>query len=216
MKMRQEDRNELFARTSFLHGANAGYIEDLYGRFQENPGTVNADWRAFFTDLKERKEQVVAEVGGPSWRRTDWPLPVDSDLISALGGGFEVAERDIEHKIAAKAQEVSVELTSEQTMQAVRDFVHALMMIRVYRVRGHLTADLDPLKLNERKPHPELQPESYGFTEADFDRPIYLDKVLGLEVATVREIMDVLRRTYCAKIGYEFMHISSPEQKAWI
>jgi 2-oxoglutarate dehydrogenase E1 component len=214
--MRQEDRNELFARTSFLHGANAAYIEDLYGRFQENPGTVNADWRAFFTDLKERKEQVTAEVGGPSWKRPGWPLPVDGDLISALGGSLELVERDIEHKIAAKAQDESVELTTEQTLQAVRDSVHALMMIRVYRVRGHLTADLDPLKLNERKPHPELQPESYGFTEADFDRPIYLDNVLGLEVATVREIMQVLRKTYCGKIGYEFMHISSPEQKAWI
>ncbi len=214
--MRKQDLNELFARTSFLHGANASYVEDLYGRFQDNPGSVSADWRAFFTDLKERKEQVVAEVKGPSWKQPGWPIAENGDLVSALAGDWDGHDREIEQKIAARAQENGVALSPTETLQAVRDSLRALMLIRAYRVRGHLIADLDPLKLTERKQHPELMPETYGFGPGDMDRLVYIDMVLGLEMATVRDILALLRRTYCGKIGYEFMHISSPEQKAWI
>ena len=90
------------------------------------------------------------------------------------------------------------------------------MLIRAYRVMGHLVADLDPLGITERKVHQELRPETYGFTDADLDRPIFIDKVLGLETATVRQILRILRRTYCRQIGVEFMHITSPQQKRWI
>jgi len=214
--MRKQDLNELFARTSFLHGANAAYVEDLYGRFQDNPGSVSADWRAFFTDLKERKEQVIAEVKGPSWKQPGWPIAENGDLVSALAGDWDGHDREIEQKIAAKAQENGVALSPTETLQAVRDSLRALMLIRAYRVRGHLIADLDPLKLTERKQHPELMPETYGFGPGDMDRLVYIDMVLGLEMATMRDILALLRRTYCGKIGYEFMHISSPEQKAWI
>ncbi|MDX2265103.1 MAG: 2-oxoglutarate dehydrogenase E1 component [Hyphomicrobiales bacterium] len=214
--MRREDLNELFTRTSFLHGANAAYVEDLYGKFQDNPGAVNADWRAFFTDLKERKEDVLAEVEGPSWKRRDWPLAADGDMIRALAGDFAPIEREIEKKIAAKAQEHGVEVSPAQALVAVRDSMRALMLVRAHRVRGHLIADLDPLKLTERKQHPELQPETYGFGPEDMDRPIFMDKVLKTEMATMREIIALLRKTYCGTTGYEYMHISSPEEKAWI
>ena len=90
------------------------------------------------------------------------------------------------------------------------------MLIRAYRVRGHLLADLDPLGLAGNKHHPELDPQTYGFTEADLDREFFLDNVLGLEKATLRRILEILRQTYSAKIGVEFMHIQDPDQKAWI
>ena len=90
-------------------------------------------------------------------------------------------------------------------------------MIRAYRMRGHLHADLDPLGMAEEKDdYNELSPEAYGFTEADYDRPIFIDHVLGLEFATVPEMLDILRRTYCSTLGVEFMHISNPEEKGWI
>ena len=101
-------------------------------------------------------------------------------------------------------------------MQATRDSVRALMMIRAYRMRGHLHADLDPLAIEPRKDHEELHPSSYGFTDADWDRKIFIDNVLGLEFATIREMLAILQRTYCSTIGYEFMHISNPQEKAWI
>ena len=96
------------------------------------------------------------------------------------------------------------------------DSIRALMLIRAYRVRGHLKADLDPLKLIEFSDHPELKPESYGFEEKDMDRPIFIDNVLGIESATLREIIENLEATYCGTIGVQFMHIQDPEQKAWV
>ena len=101
-------------------------------------------------------------------------------------------------------------------MQATRDSIHALMLIRAYRMRGHFHANLDPLGLEAEPNDEELDPRSYGFTEADFDRKIFLDNVLGLEFATMREIVAILRRTYCQTLGVEFMHISNAAQKAWI
>jgi 2-oxoglutarate dehydrogenase E1 component len=215
--MNKQAQNELFEQTSFLHGANAAYIEDLYSRFQQNPGSVTADWRAFFTGLKERKEAVIADAKGPSWKRVDWPPPVNGEIVAAFAGDWaEAAERQIEHKIIGHAQVEGVELSPAETMKAVRDSIRALMLIRSYRVRGHLAATLDPLGLTERKPHAELQPETYGFGPQDMDRLIYIDMVLGLEMATIRQILEILKRTYCSTVGVEFMHISVPEQKAWI
>ena len=101
-------------------------------------------------------------------------------------------------------------------LRTTRDSVRALMMIRAYRIRGHLAAELDPLRMQEPTDHPELDPKTYGFTEADFDRKIFLDNVLGLEFATVPEMLAILKRTYCNTIGVEFMHISDPAEKGWI
>ena len=102
------------------------------------------------------------------------------------------------------------------SLRATQDSIRALMLIRAYRVMGHLAADLDPLGLADRKVHRELKPETYGFTDADLDRPIFIDRMLGLETATMRQILRILRRTYCRHIGVQFMHITSPAQKAWI
>ncbi len=214
--MRREKINEAFALTSFLQGANAAYIEDLYERFQENPGSVAADWRAFFTDLKERKDAVLSETHGPSWKHKDEGVSGDGDLLNALGADWGREEREIGRKIGAKAQEKGVEISREEAFRATRESVRALMLIRAYRVNGHLIGNLDPLHLSPPRPHPELEPASYGFTPADLDHQIYIDNVLGLETATLRQIIEIVRRTYCGAIGYEFMHISSPEQKQWI
>jgi 2-oxoglutarate dehydrogenase E1 component len=99
---------------------------------------------------------------------------------------------------------------------ATLDSIRALMFIRAYRVRGHLEARLDPLGLQVPKSHPELDPATYGFGPADMDRPIFIDHVLGRETATLREIVAILRSSYCGPIGVEFMHIQDPDQKSWI
>ena len=90
------------------------------------------------------------------------------------------------------------------------------MIIRAHRIRGHLVADLDPLGLRDEAIHPELDPKSYGFTEEDLDRPIFIDNVLGLQIASMREIIDLVRRTYCGTFALQYMHISDPEQSAWL
>src|SRR4029078_310234 len=107
-------------------------------------------------------------------------------------------------------------LTSADVLQATRDSIHALMLIRAYRIRGHFHARLAPRGLEPEKNEEELHPRSYGFTEADMDRKIYLDKVLGLEFASMREIAGILRRTYCQRCGVECVHISKAAQTSWV
>ncbi len=214
--MAKHEANEAFALTSFLYGTNAGWIEDQYARYQQNPDQVDAGWRTFFEALKDDRDTVMKEARGASWKRPDWPIPMNGELVSAFDANWMPLEKDFGAKIQAKAQAKGVELSSEALMRGTRDSVRALMMIRAYRMRGHLAANLDPLGLTPRGSHPELDPESYGFTEADYDRKIFIDHVLGLEFATIREMLAILRRTYCNTIGVEFMHISDPAEKAWI
>jgi 2-oxoglutarate dehydrogenase E1 component len=116
----------------------------------------------------------------------------------------------------AKAAEAGVSLSDAQVQRAVLDSIRALMIIRAYRIRGHLAADLDPLGMQDRSRHPELDPKSYGFAEADMDRPIFIDNVLGLQVASMRQIVEIVKRTYCGTFALQYMHISDPEQAAWL
>jgi 2-oxoglutarate dehydrogenase E1 component len=212
--MNKTDLTTAFEGTSFLYGGNAQFIENLYAKYLENPATVDQHWRQFFAGLEDEADTAKRQLKGASWRRPNWPLPERSELISALDGNWPAAEQPV--PAARKPPGQLAGPSAEDVRKATMDSVRALMMIRAYRIRGHLAADLDPLKLKPPVNHPELDPASYGFAEADLDRPIFLDKVLGLETATVRQIIDILKRTYCGTLGVEFMHISDPEQKAWI
>jgi len=214
--MSRQDANAVFARTSFLYGGNAAYIDDLQSRYEANPASVDAEWREFFEALKDDPTAVEKIARGPSWKNPNWPQRAGGDLVAALDGQWAETEKKLGDKIAARAQSGGVELSPSQVQQATRDSIHALMLIRAYRARGHFHANLDPLGLEPEKNEEELDPKSYGFTEADLDRKIFLDNVLGLEFATTREIVAILRRTYCQTLGVEFMHISNPAQKAWI
>ncbi len=214
--MSRQDANAAFARTSFLYGGNAAYIEDLYAKYESDPAAVEAEWREFFKSLKDDGADVVKSARGASWTKPNWPLRPDGDLVAALDGQWAETEKRIGEKIAAKAQGKGVEISSTEVQQATRDSIHALMLIRAYRMRGHFHAKLDPLGIQAEPNEEELEPRSYGFTEADMDRRIFLDKVLGLEFSSMREIIAILRRTYCQTLGVEFMHISNAAQKGWI
>src|SRR6188472_3543584 len=214
--MSRQDANAAFAHTSFLYGGNADYIEDLYARYENDPKAVDAQWQAFFQSLKDDRTDVLKSAEGPSWSRPHWPQPARGELISALDGDWHEVEKAVGNKLKARAQGAGVEFSSAQVQQATRDSIHALMLIRAYRARGHFYANLDPLGLEPHHNEEDLDPRSYGFTDADMDRPIFLDKVLGLEIGTLREILTILRRTYCQTLGVEFMHISNPAQKGWI
>ena len=214
--MSRQDANATFALTSFLYGGNAAYIEDLYARYETDPGSVDAEWQAFFQSMKEDPANVLKNARGAPWKKPNWPPRANGDLVAALDGQWAETEKVLGDKIKAKAQVSGVELTLADVQQATRDSIHALMLIRAYRARGHFHAKLDPLELEPEKNKGELDPRTYGFGEADLDRKIFLDKVLGLDFASMREIVDILRRTYCQTLGVEFMHISDPEKKNWI
>lgn len=197
-----------------LSGGNAAYVEELQARYEKDPASVDASWRDFFEELKDDKQTVLKNAEGASWERSDWPRPMNGELVSALDGDWAWLEKQVGDKIKAKSK--GAEITQEQLQASARDSVRAIMMIRAYRMRGHLHANLDPLGLAAERDHEELHPSSYGFTDKDLDRKIFLDNVLGLEFATVRQMIEILRRTYCQTLGVEFMHISDPAEKSWI
>ena len=203
---------------SFLDGANADYIDQLAARHAADPGSVDAGWAAFFRSLGDSEGDTRRQASGPSWARADWPPQPGDELTSALTGEWPAVPepKGATKKIGDKAAEAGVALSQDQIQRAVLDSIRAIMIIRAYRIRGHLAADLDPLGLTERGHHPELDPASYGFTEADMDRPIFIDKVLGLDHASLRQIIEIVKRTYCGTFALQYMHISDPEQAAWL
>jgi 2-oxoglutarate dehydrogenase E1 component len=214
--MFRQDANAAFALSSFLYGGNAAYIEDLHARFEADPDSVESEWREFFQSLRDEPADVDRNAHGPSWAKPIGLLIARDATVSALDGQWEAEGRAVGEKIKARAQTAGAEITEAEVRQATRDSVRALMLIRAYRIRGHLHAKLDPLGLEPPKDDAELDPRSYGFTEADWDRKIFLDLVLGLEFGTLRQIVVILQRTYCQTLGVEFMHISEPSHKSWI
>jgi 2-oxoglutarate dehydrogenase E1 component len=214
--MSRQDANAAFALSSFLQGTNATYIDEIYARYEKDPGSVDAEWQEFFKSLKDTPADVRKNAEGPSWGRANWPLTPRDELTSALDGNWAEVEKSVGTRLAAKAQVKGAELTAADIHQATRDSVRALMLIRAYRMRGHFHAKLDPLGIEPPRNREELDPRSYGFQETDFDRKIFLDHVLGLEYGTLREIVAICERTYCQTLGVEFMHITNAAQKAWI
>ncbi|MDP6565842.1 MAG: 2-oxoglutarate dehydrogenase E1 component, partial [Alphaproteobacteria bacterium] len=195
--------------SSFLFGANSAFIEQLYQRYLASPSSVDASWQQFFAELGDDADTVIAEVRGASWApRTAAEMPVDTFTSDGDGDNFLAGLQRAPQAVGA--------VSAAQVRQATLDSLRALMLIRNFRVRGHLHAKLDPLGLQQMVSHSELDPHSFGFGDADLDRPIYINYVLGLENATLREILDILNRTYCGSIGVEFMHIMGPGEKAWI
>ena len=180
----------------FLHGGNSVFIAELYEQYLRDPGSVDESWAGFFAGLDSNGRADRAPMPA-AWGRM---------RPQVIGNGHD----------AAAARNGALAAPGEGGRQATHDSIRALMLIRAYRVRGHLYARLDPLGLHEPEHHPELDPATYGFSESDWDRPIFIDGVLGRERATMREIVAAVHDIYCSSIGVEFMHIQDPDQKAWI
>jgi len=216
--MTEQSPNDIFHASSFMQGHNAEYLEQLYAQYANDPNAVDAAWAEFFRAMGDAEPDVKAEAAGPSWARKDWPPAPEDDLTGALTGEWPApAEaKAAGKKIADKAKEKGVEVSDEAIQRAVLDSIRAIMLIRAYRIRGHLAADLDPLGMRAATAHPELDPKTYGFNDADMDRPIFIDNVLGLQVAPMRQIVDIVKRTYCGTFALQYMHISNPEQSAWL
>ena len=178
---------------SAFSGANAAFIADTYARWVADPGSVDPSFSDLFAALNDEAKAVLTDAQGASWAPRNYSV-----------GDPEPAARP------------TAPASADQLRAATKDSLRALMLIRAYRVRGHLEAQLDPLSLTKPRAHLELDPATYGFAAADLDRPIFIDNVLGLETGTPRQIVELLRETYCGPVGIEFMHIQDPGQKAWI
>ncbi len=214
--------NEALLETAFLYGGNAQYVEQLLARYFEDPQSVDPSWRAFFDQLGDRAAEAVQAANGPSWKRRDWPARETDELTEALDGSHRVDGKNLPpapKDLGPQDQQVRAIIENGargDVRQETQDSIRALMMIRAYRIRGHLAADLDPLRLSGFGEQPELDPATYGFGPEDMDRPIFIGGVLGLDTGTLSQMLDILKRTYCSTMGVEFMHITDPQEKQWL
>ena len=183
-----------FQSNSYLFGGNAPYVEDLYERYLDNPGSVPEKWRAYFDQM----QLVPAADGSPSSRDVAHAPIVESFAQRAKSGAFQ-------QKVAPS------------DLSVARKQVHVQSIIAAYRYLGNRWANLDPLQRQERPQIPELEPAFYDLTEADMDTVFSASNTyFGQENMTLREIITALRQTYCGNIGAEYMYISDPTQKRWI
>ena len=181
---------------SFLNSANAPYVAELYFKYSQNPKSIDESWKSFFSSLNEDELSIISDFGGPEWKKRD------TNVIDDIS--FD--------KVVRSSSAVDFNSFKTSTLDSIR----ALRLIRAYRINGHLIANLDPLNLHKKNYHPELDYKSYGFSDNDLDREIFIDGSLGLETATLNEIIQILNKTYASSIGVEFLHIQSVEQKQWV
>ena len=156
--------------SSFLTGHNADYIAELHARYLEDPTSVDESWRQFFAELQDQPESIEMEVTGPGWGR-----PAPMQIVNGHAAPVALTNGHAAEVLPPDAQ------------QAALDSLRAMTLIRAYRTRGHLIADLDPLGLQRTTYHPDLDPATYGFTEDDYNRPIFVNNRLGFKTATLKE-----------------------------
>jgi 2-oxoglutarate dehydrogenase E1 component len=197
--MSSSDNNITYKKTSFLAGVNAEFINEFYADYISDPDSLPDSWRKFFDGLSDNEKLIFDDIKGPSWspekrlKKIKIPKNLNEDDVSK-----------------------TADINLDTVKQASKDSVRAIMLIRAYRIRGHLIANLDPLLIQKKEEHPELRPETYGFKKKDYNRKIFLDGVLGLQYADLNQILEILKKTYSSNIGYEFLHMGDPEEKSWI
>ena len=181
---------------NFLNSANAPYIAELYYRYNRDPNSIDTSWVDFFNSLNENDVSVIKDFGGPKWKKRP------SNVIDNIS--------------LDKKYQKGIDINVDSFKSSTLDSIRALRLIRAYRINGHLIANLDPLNISEKDFHPELNYKSYGLTYSDLDKEIFIDGSLGLEKATLKQIIKILKETYSSYIGVEFLHMQTPEQKQWV
>ena len=181
---------------NFLNSANAPYVAELFYKYSQDPNSVDSSWGNFFNSLNENDLSVLDDFGGPEWKKRP------SNIIDGIS--FDKATRLVPN--------IKVDSFRTSTLDSIR----ALRLIRAYHMNGHLTANLDPLNLSKKEYHPELDYKSYGLTDNDLDKEIFIDGSFGLESAPLNKIIKILKETYSSSIGVEYLYIQSPDQKKWI
>ncbi len=179
-------------RSSYLHGANAAFIEDLYERYLSDPSRVDSDWRAYFRALEQEQ-----------------------------GGGRDIPHSPVRERFARHARDGAGAAAPRagaggMTAEAAEKQSAVLRLINSYRFRGHQAADVDPLRLRPKPPVPDLDPAYHGLTEADLDNSFNTGSLFAPDQLPLREIIAILREVYAGPVGSEYMHITDTEQKRWI
>ena len=174
-------------KTSFLNKSNSAFIEDMYIRFIENDPNLPESWKKYFETLDDDIQSVIKEIEGPTWQ--------------------------------PKKKKINVRTSPKQNNQdfeaSKNESIKTISLIRAYRIRGHLIANLDPLGMMNREYIHDLHPKDHGFKKEDYDKKIYLHSYMDRGYASINEIITFLKKIYCSSVGVEYMHISDPVEKVW-
>ena len=193
-------KNLEFEKTSFLTKSNSAFLEQMYLKYINKDLDLPSSWKNYFDDLGDELDLVVNEIKGPSWA----PIKKQINIVE------KKPKKEVHSNVSVR------NVISENNLQNNIDSIKAVELIRAYRLRGHLLAKLDPLGLKKTEYLEELHPEYYGFKKSDYKREIFLNGVTNKKYSNISEILTFLNKTYCGSIGYEYMHISNPEERIWL
>ena len=187
-------KNLEYKKTSFLSKSNNSFIEEMYIKYIEKDPSLPVSWENYFKTLNEDLNLITKEIEGPIWKRNKKKITFNKKKVNL--------ETDI--------------VNNKDIEKSKVESIKAIALIRAYRIRGHLIANLDPLGIMERKYLHELHPADHGFKKEDYNKKIFLHSYLDRGYASINELIPFLKRIYCSTIGIEFMHISDPVEKIWL
>jgi 2-oxoglutarate dehydrogenase E1 component len=199
-------KNLEYEKTSFLNKSNSAFIERMYLKFINKEADLPESWKNYFEGIGDELNIVAKEINGPSWGPKKNKVDIDE-----LQKKIDQKENNLENKLVDRSEKFNYQLLANSN----KDSISAVSLIRAYRLRGHLLANLDPLGMRESDYLDELHPEFYGFKKENYDKKIFLNGVINRKDATIKEILKFLKKTYCGNVGYEFMHISNPDERKW-
>ena len=178
--MSDNKNNIVFEKTSFLQGSNSTFIKELYLKYLDDKKSLPESWIEFFDGLGDDTDVIKKEILGPSWS------PAKNDNLK-----FKLIEKQLE-----KSKQTSIDgelILKENYEKEKEESVKAIALIRAYRIRGHLIANLDPLEMMERKYLHELHPADHGFKKEDYNKKIFLHSYMDRNYSTINEILPFLR-----------------------
>ena len=196
-------KNLEFKKTSFLSKSNSAFIEQMYLKFINKDSDLPESWSNYFQEIGDELDVIANEINGPSWSPSKSKIDIN-EIQKKL-------KKDNYDSRSISAEKFNYQLLADSN----KDSISAVSLIRAYRLRGHLLANLDPLEMRQSEYLDELHPEFYGFKKENYEKKIFLNGVINRNYATIKEILKFLKKTYCENIGYEFMHISNPEERKW-
>jgi len=193
--------NRKLEETSFLSKSNSAFIEQMYLKYINKDKDLSVEWKKYFDELKEDTSVAIKELEGPSWGKK-------SKFKSQQLENITLSRKD-------NSSDIKENTGTKDFKEASSESIKAIALIRAYRIRGHLLAKLDPLGLSKTEYLDELHPDFYGLKKENYDQPIFLNGTINKNYSSIREILSFLRKTYCGSIGYEFMHLSDPQERKW-
>jgi len=195
-------KNLEYKKTSFLNKSNSAFIEEMYLKYLNKDSNLADSWIEYFQGIKDEMDIVINDINGPSWKPKGKRINTNNveKIIEKNGNGLNVRSDKFNFQVVANSNKESIS---------------AVALIRAYRLRGHLLAKLDPLGMMQTDYLDELHPEYYGFDKKNYDKKIELNGVINKDKASIREILQFLKKTYCGPVGYEYMHISNPVERVW-